>query len=75
MITLKITHPYAPNEDSRNVHCMTRQRGEQPKKGDNIPGKIQAVFFLPDDQKDFRANPAHISWLSGGREGKRVFLG
>jgi hypothetical protein len=74
MIIFNITLPYAPNGDSRNVHYMTRQRGGQPRKSDHIPDKMQAVFFLPDDQKDFRTNAEHISWLSGGREETRLFL-
>jgi hypothetical protein len=56
------------------VHYTARQRGGQPRKSDHIPGKTQAIFFLPDDQKDFRANAAYISWLSGEREERRLFL-
>jgi hypothetical protein len=74
MIIFNITLPYAPNGDNRKVNYMARQRGGQPRKSDHIPSTTQAIFFLPDGQKDFRANAAHILWLSGGREGRRLFL-
>jgi len=74
MIIFNVTLPYTPNGNCRNVHYMTKQRGGKPRKSENIPHKHQTVFFLPDDQKDFRANSVHISWLSGGREGRRLFL-
>jgi len=74
MIIFNTTLRYVPNGDSRNVYYMTRQRGGQPRKSDHIPGKNQAVFFLPDDQKVFGSKPAHISWLSGGRERRKLFL-
>jgi hypothetical protein len=69
MISFIITLSYDPNGGSRNVHYMTWLRGGQPRKADQISGKTQAVFSLPDDQRDFRVTRRILHGYQVGEKG------
>ena len=74
MISFNIILPYAPNEDSRNVHYMTKLRGGQPTKGNQIPCKTRQSSLFQMTRLTLGPTKRHRSFLSGARKGMRLFF-